>query len=317
MTKHNNLACLLDRRLIEVKGEDASAFLQGLITTDMARLGEGAMMAGALLTPQGKILFDFLVGKKQDSFFLDTPDVVADSLLKRLSLYKLRSNVDIILHAPVVAMIGYHLLEQFSDQVCSGFRTKNCGENKQLRRRLNDSIKSHSALETPAQLIFTDDRLCVEHPVIRLYVPASEISPFRKEWDRLRIAQAIAESGMDFALGEVFPHDINLDQIGGLSFNKGCYIGQEVVSRMQHRGTARRRLLLAQAQQHLPASGSVIEAGGKPIGTLGSSLEGRGLALVRLDRAKNALDKGQVMSAEGVEITLIFPERVNFTYPEL
>jgi len=277
------LGSLQDRRLIEIQGEDAASFLQGLITTDIEKVGESTMMAGALLSPQGKLLFDFLVGKRENNFFLDSPQDVADGLAKRLSLYKLRSHVEIILHDPMAVVIA-----------CQ-------------------------PIKTPAQFYFTDARIVGGPAVGRFYLSErsySSVPHNRQDWDRLRIAQAIAESGEDFTLGDVFPHDINLDQIGGLSFKKGCYIGQEVVSRMQHRGTARRRLLLANAQTDLPASGSVIEAGAKPIGTLGSSLDGQGLALVRLDRVKNALDKAIPIIAGGVELKLAIPQRVHFSYPE-
>jgi len=96
-----------------------------------------------------------------------------------------------------------------------------------------------------------------------------------EKWHRMRIEHGIAESGIDFDLGDVFPHDVNFDQIGGVSFKKGCYIGQEVVSRMHHRGTARRRLLLVEADSHLPPKGSPIEAAEKPIGTMGSHVPRR------------------------------------------
>jgi len=277
------LGLLQDRRLIEISGDDAASFLQGLVTTDIEQLAEGNMMAGALLSPQGKVLFDFLVGKGDKSFFLDTPQDIAEALVKRLSLYKLRSEVEIMLHEGLNVAIGYQNFDS-SGSFC-----------------------------------FIDKRFVTEKPMIRHYLSMGRDlieGNSRQEWDRIRIAQAIAESGMDFALGEIFPHEINLDQIGGLSFKKGCYIGQEVVSRIEHRGTARRRLLLARSEENLPPSGTIIEAGAKPLGAVGSSIEGQGLALVRLDRVQDALDKGLSIHAAGVELILCLPERVNFSFPQ-
>jgi len=289
---HEFLGILSQRQLIEVSGEEAASFLQTLITTNIDEVDDGGMMAGALLSPQGKILFDFLVGRQMSHLFLDTHQHVAETLVKRLNLYKLRSKIEIILHEPMPVVI------------------------------CQNHIGTPEQMGKPAKFCFTDKRFNLSNKhIMRLYgVNDIADEQGRQEWDQLRIREAIAESGMDFALGDVFPHDINLDQIGGISFTKGCYIGQEVVSRMQHRGTARRRLMLAYAQTPLPESGTVIEAGGKILGQLGSHVEMKegatGLALVRLDRVKMALDKGQSIEAGGVELRLEIPERVNFTYPE-
>jgi len=282
------IGLLMDRCLIEIKGADAASYLQGLITTDLDVVAAGMMHSGALLSPQGKVLFDFLVGRSaQNNYYIDVAAIAGTSLAKRLSLYKLRAAVEIILHAPVQTLLHY------------------------------------GAAAQKAEYCFIDNRLATEDKIVRSYTPITQnLLPTeeRQKWDQIRIDNAIAESNTDFTLGDVFPHDINLDQIGGLSFTKGCYIGQEVVSRMQHRGTARRRLLLAYATGTLPAIGTVIEAGTKPVGMMGSSVingnQAQGLAIVRLDRVKSALDKGLVISAAGTELRLEIPSRVQFSYPQ-
>ena len=126
----------------------------------------------------------------------------------------------------------------------------------------------------------------------------------------------IAESGFDYEAGDAFPHDVLLDENGGVGFRKGCYIGQEVVSRMQHRGTARRRVLIATAAQPLPASGTEILAGGRAIGALGTVVDGDGLAIVRIDRVKEALDAGVPIEANGMPLTLAIPPDAHFIFPE-
>jgi len=280
MGEDNKVGCLKDRQLIEVSGAEAASFLQALITADIKELRDGVMMAGALLSPQGKILFDFLIGKQENCFFLDSPSTQAEAFAKRLSLYKLRSKVDIIQHESMTVTIAH-------------------------------------SVEGETKFCFRDGRFGEIDKIMRLYTARDEsCQQDRSEWDRLRISHALAESGTDFALGDVFAHDINLDQIGGVSFNKGCYIGQEVVSRMQYRGTPKRRLLQVEAQKPLPPSGTPLEAEGKPIGVLGSTVDGQGLAIVRLDRVKQALDKGQRISANGLDVTLTLPQGVNFTYPD-
>ena len=123
----------------------------------------------------------------------------------------------------------------------------------------------------------------------------------------------MAEAHLDYAYGEMFPHDVNLDQIGGVAFTKGCYVGQEVVSRMHHRGTARWRAMVASGADLV--SGSAITIDGRNSGTIGSVSGTVGLAIVRLDRVKDALDKGVEILAGEARITISFPKDVAFTWP--
>lgn len=131
----------------------------------------------------------------------------------------------------------------------------------------------------------------------------------------MRIAHGIAISGLDFALQDAFPHDVLMDLNGGLSFKKGCYVGQEVVSRMQHRGTARRRVVTVSAATALPATGTEITAAGKPLGTLGSVSGGSGLAIVRIDRAGAAMAEGTPLLAGGAPVSLALPQWSGLVFP--
>ena len=130
-----------------------------------------------------------------------------------------------------------------------------------------------------------------------------------------RIALGIPEGGVDFAYGDAFPHDAAMDQLHGVDFRKGCYIGQEVVSRMEHRGTARRRPVIARGAA-LPAAGAAITAGDKPVGAIGSTKGNLGLALVRLDRAQEAMDAGVPLMAAGAPIELAIPAWAGFDWPK-
>ena len=136
-------------------------------------------------------------------------------------------------------------------------------------------------------------------------------------WEAFRIANGVAESGADFALGDAFPHDVLLDQNGGVGFRKGCYVGQEVVSRMQHRGTARRRVVIAKAARRpaalpVPTSSSMVAS----VGTLGSTAGNTALAVVRIDKAKAAMDAGAPITAGDARLTLALPGWVKFTFPQ-
>lgn len=153
--------------------------------------------------------------------------------------------------------------------------------------------------------------------VFRFYdAPWPTADAAEAEWHAFRLSQGVAESGADYALNDAFPHDVLLDQLDGIGFKKGCFIGQEVVSRMQHRGTARRRVLLVEADSPLPAQGTELTVDGRPVGTLGSVSGRHGLAIARIDRVKTAMDAGQQISADGVALSLAIPGWARFAFPE-
>ena len=131
----------------------------------------------------------------------------------------------------------------------------------------------------------------------------------------MRINLGVPEGGRDYAFGDAFPHEALFDQLNGVDFKKGCYVGQEVVSRMEHRGTARKRIVPVEGVSVLPVPGTSVEAGGVPIGTLGSVSGAAGLALIRLDRAEEALVQAKALTAGGVKIALRRPAFARFAVP--
>ncbi|MGH6762810.1 MAG: YgfZ/GcvT domain-containing protein [Phyllobacterium sp.] len=274
---------LEQRALVNVTGEDAEKLLQNVITTDLDALKPRELKPGALLTPQGKILFDFLVSRIENGIRIEIAEPSAADLVKRLVLYRLRSKADISVENESPVSV--------------------CWER--------DSASS----EIDSSLIVGDTRFPARLNVRRIYA-ASKASASLQDWDSLRIAHGAAESPRDFALSDAFPHDINLDQTGGVAFTKGCFIGQEVVSRMQHRGTARRRILIASSETALPDTGTPITANGREIGTLGTVVGTNGLALARIDRVKDAMDSKTPILAGDIPVTLSIPPEVRFTFPE-
>lgn len=131
-------------------------------------------------------------------------------------------------------------------------------------------------------------------------------------YDSARIALGLADSAADIGSAELFPHEANLDQLGGVNFRKGCYVGQEVVSRMEHRGTARNRILPVRLSGSAPAKGTSIRSGEKQVGTLLSSSGDRALALLRLDRLAEA---SEPLVADGVGVTVIKPAWAGYDVP--
>ena len=135
------------------------------------------------------------------------------------------------------------------------------------------------------------------------------------EYEAHRIALGVPQGGIDFKYGDAFPHETDMDQLGGVDFAKGCYVGQEVVSRIEHRGTARTRAVPIRYDGAAPEAGAAIMAGERQVGTMGSAMGGRGLALLRLDRVADALALGEPLTGGGVPIHLVKPDWARFAFP--
>lgn len=266
-----------DRAIVSVAGKDAEDLLQGLITTDIDALTPDEARPGALLTPQGKILFDFMISRDGDGFRLETAADQAEAFLKRLTMYKLRSAVTLSLDAATPTIIA------FDEPQAGGYR------DHRFEKAGATVFRSYGEAETDA-------------------ASAGDL-------DQLRIDSGIAVSGPDFALQDAFPHDVLMDKNGALSFRKGCYVGQEVVSRMQHRGTPRRRVVIVLGASTLPPSGTAITAEGKSIGTLGTVRGASALAIVRIDKAGEAMANGVELLADDVPVTLTLPEWTGLSFP--
>jgi folate-binding protein YgfZ len=279
-------AFLPDRGVVKVAGEDARNFLNGLITTDLDRLKPGLGRFGALLTPQGKIIVDFLITEVPaghgGGFLIDCPKALADSLATKLKFYKLRAKVTVEnLDLGVLAAWDGALAAQpdlaFADPRNDGLGTRILIP-EDLKQKLSDLIG--------AELVDATD------------------------YEAHRIALGVPRGGLDFMYSDAFPHETNMDRLAGVDFDKGCYVGQEVVSRMQHRGTARTRSVKVLLDGPSPEAGVSVMAGDKQVGTMGSSTQGKGIALVRIDRVADALDAGQPLTAGGLVVRLAEPEVV-------
>ena len=127
-------------------------------------------------------------------------------------------------------------------------------------------------------------------------------------YDAHRIASGVPRGGLDFMYGDAFPHETNMDRLRGVDFEKGCYVGQEVVSRMQHRGTARTRTIRVILDSAPPEPGTAILAGDKSVGTMGSTAGPNGLALIRVDRVADALAAELPLTSGGLAIRVAEPD---------
>ena len=259
------LVHLTDRAVSRFTGPDAFRLLNDVVTVNMKTVAADGIGFGALLSPQGKVLFDFLIhrddsvgpdrpGDREDpaAFLIDTRADAASALVKRLGFYKLRADVTISDPDDVLAVVA----SWDTESPPAGFRAD---------PRIPDLA---------FRGIVTRDNIGDARPVA--------------DWHVRRIGSCVPEGGLDFAFGDIFPHDAAMDELHGIDFAKGCYVGQEVVSRMKHRGTVRRRVVCVTADTPLPPPGAPITSGGRAIGNLGTSARiddrYRGIAIVRLDR---------------------------------
>lgn len=279
-------ALLPDRGVLRVTGEPARHFLNNLVTGNIETLTPGHARYAALLTPQGKIIADFLVveapAEDGGGFFIDCPKALAADLTQKLNFYKLRAKVTI---EPLDAMSVLAVWD--------------------------GSAGRHDAT-TEYGLAYRDPRLPAMG--LRVLLPA-DIAPQaaadlgaglvdESGYEAHRIALGVPRGGVDFIYGETFPHEADLDKLNGVDFRKGCYVGQEVVSRVEHRGTARNRIVPVAFEAHAAEDGSPVMAGDRPIGTMGSSSGHIGLAMLRVDRAAEALAAGIPLLAGGIPMSV-------------
>ena len=270
------VACLNDRAVVRIVGPDARTLLQNVVTLDMDDVDRHGSGYGALLTPQGRILWDFVLHKLPEGYAADVRAGEAEAFAKRLALYRLRAKVEIGVASDLA--------------VCARW-----GE---------------APGEAPA-----DPRLAALGGRSVAAAGSIKIDATTADWHRHRIAHAIPEGGIDFLFGDAFPHDAAMDSLHGVAFDKGCYVGQEVVSRMRHRGTARRRIVALHSKQPLPEPGADILAGERSLGRLGSSADGHGIGLVRLDRLRAALDEHLPVRAGSEQVAVALPSWATYGWP--
>ena len=286
-------AHLPDRGIVKIAGDQARGFLQGLVTADIDKVKPGEPRFAALLTPQGKIVIDFIVIEASAAdgggYFLDCPKALAGELTTKLNFYKLRAKL---------------MIQNLSDELAV-------------------LATWDGAADSEYGLTYADPRLAalgqrtilppdvIEDAVADL--AATLVSP--EDYDARRISLGVPRGGLDFSYADAFPHESDMDQLGGVDFDKGCYVGQEVVSRMQHRGSARSRVVPVTYEGFAPEPGTAVMAGEKTVGTFGSSAHGHALALLRLDRIEDAIAAGQALRAGGTAFTLVRPDWARFAFP--
>ena len=286
-------ALLPDRGVVKVAGEPARSFLNGLLTADITHVTPARPCFAALLTPQGKIVVDVIVAEAPaedgGGFFLDCPRALAGELVQKLNFYKLRAKV---IAEDLSEVLGVLAVWDGNGDTEYGL----CYPDPRLpalgtRVILPPHLGKQAAADLGAELVDTT------------------------EYEAHRIALGVPRGGMDFIYGDAFPHEADMDQLHGVDFDKGCYVGQEVVSRMEHRGSARNRIVPVAADVFVPDAGVPVMAGERQVGIIGSSAGVRGLAMLRLDRVADAFAAGTPLTAGGTTISPRKPDWARFQWP--
>lgn len=268
--------------VVRVSGPEARKLLNDTLT---CRFDAGLAAAGrwfALLSPQGKVQVEGLVTESGDAFWFIMHAGLVDDFVKRMKLYRLRAKVEI------------------------------------------ESLPSHAVFwspdadrpDAPGVIACRDDRggglgtryiVPFDGPLPDAETAGDQLAAYNSA----RIAAGVAECGTDFGTNEVFPHDIGMDFLGGVDFRKGCYVGQEVVSRMQHRGTARRRPVIVAGLPKGAAAGAPVLVGEREAGPIGSAVEGRAVGILRLDRIT-----GERATVGGLPVELSLPQWATYRFGE-
>ena len=277
---------LEDRGVVLVEGAEARAFLQGLVSNDIEMaVGERAVYA-ALLTPQGKYLHDFLIFALGDGLGLDCERARAGDLVRRLSIYRLRAKVtisDVSDRYAVVALPG------------------------EARR---------PALIAAGGAVFADPRLAalgwravlaaegVEAALAAAGFERGDATAF----DSLRLALGVPDGSRDILVDKAFLLESNFEELNGIDFAKGCYVGQENTARQKHRGNVRKRLMRVDIDGPAPAPDTPVRLGEVDVGSMRSSREGVGMAMLRLEYVERAAASGEALVAGEARLTPVKPD---------
>lgn len=257
-------AFLPHRGILEIQGTDRASFLQGLITNDTELLTPDRSLYAALLTPQGRFLYDFFITDQGESLFLEGEAERLEALIQKLTLYKLRSDVTLV---PRPDLNVYAL---WGDDLATGPQT--------YRDPRSEAVGLRGWGDA-------------DHPEA---TPASW-----EDYDLHRLKLGIPEGGRDLIPEKSIPLEVTLDDLNAISWTKGCYMGQELTARTKHQGLVRKRLMSVTFEGDTLPFGADILKEGDAVGKMHTSRKGHGLAMIRLE----ALETSGELTCEDKRVT--------------
>jgi len=286
-----NFVVLDDRGILAVSGPDRRAFLQGLVSNDVEKIAADRAIYAALLTAQGKYLHDFIMVAAGEAIWLDAEAGRLADLKRRLSMYRLRAKVTLD-ELPDLALAAV-----FGDGICG---VLDLPEQPGAARPFAGGV----ALVDP-RLMALGARVILPRQEIRETLIAAGIAEADfAAYDRHRLALGIPDGSRDLIVEKSILLESGFDELNGVDWEKGCYIGQELTARTKYRGLIKKRLFPVRIDGPAPASGTILSLDGKEAGEMRSSRDGIGLALLRLD----AVTENRSLSAEGTTLAAMRPD---------
>ncbi|MBM3952104.1 MAG: folate-binding protein YgfZ [Rhodospirillales bacterium] len=293
-------AVLEDRGVLAIEGTDARAFLQGLVSNDVNKVGASRAIYAALLTPQGKFLHDFFIAELAGALLLDCEKARLADLKRRLGLYKLRAQVTIADRSAdlaVAALFGDGALGALAlpDQAgaARGFASGIAFVDPRLASAGARAIAPRESLRAGASAVgFTETGA--------------------DDYDKMRISLGLPDGSRDLEVERAILLENGFEELNGVDWNKGCYMGQELTARTKYRGLVRKRLMPVAIEGPAPAFGAPIRFGEADAGEMRSSRGGIGLALLRLEKVAEARAAGTPLSAGDARLIPIKPDWAKF-----
>lgn len=296
----SRFAFLDDRGVLSVRGPDARAFLQGIVTNDVDKVTPDSAIYAALLTPQGKYLFDFFIAAHGDDLLLDAEAARLSDLAKRLTMYRLRAKAEI---ADVGA--DYRIAAIFGDEAAGDLALP---------------AQAGAARAIDGGVVYVDPRVAAAGA--RAILPSAGaaavltdagLSPAAAaDYDSNRLRFALPDGSRDLIVDKATMVESNFEDLNGVDFGKGCYVGQEVTARTKYRGLVRKRLLRVDVDGPLPAPGTAVMLNGKEAGTMQSGRDSVGIALLRLEHVDQAETSGEPLTAGEARLTPVKPDWATF-----
>lgn len=275
---------LEDRGVLAVSGPDRRAFLQGLVSNDVEKIGREAARYAALLTAQGKYLHDFVMVEVGESIWLDAEAGRLADLKRRLLIYRLRATVSLD-ERPDLAVAAV-----FGEAASAALDLP--GEPGAAR-----PFGAGVALVDP-RLAALGARAILPRDTARAALAEAGLAEVGSElYDRLRLSLGVPDGSRDLVLEKSILLEAGFDELNGVDWQKGCYIGQELTARTKYRGLIKKRLMPVRIDGPAPAPGTIVTAGGREVGEMRSSRDGLGLALLRIEAVleDKALEAGEAV----------------------
>jgi folate-binding protein YgfZ len=265
-----SFALLDDRGVLAVSGADRRSFLQGLVSNDVEKVGPGQARFAALLTAQGKYLHDFMMIEFDEALWLEAEAGRLGDLRRRLSVYRLRARAELDEQPELTVAVVFG---------AGALAAMGLSEEPGAARPFGSGVA------------FVDPRLAALGA--RCILPSIDIRPALTgiglaesgfpAYDRLRIELGIPDGGRDLVPEKSILLEAGFDELNGVDWQKGCYIGQELTARTKYRGLIKKRLMPVEIDGPAPAPGAIVTADGREVGEMRSSRDGLGLALLRIE----------------------------------